>query len=194
MVSEDLAKIVAENLVDLRKGSHMTQQELAEKFDYSGKSVSKWENGYAIPSVEVLKQLADFYGVNVDYLLSKNDPKRRKKLRRDTRQMQNRIVITAMLFTFVWLIAVVVYCSMLSQHADQAWISFIWGIPVSFLATAFMSYRFWGRGWLVFSLSTLFLWTTILAFYLSFLDQNVWYMFLAGIPLEVILVLFTQYK
>ena len=64
-----LNEIVAQNLVELRKKSGLTQQQLAENFSYSDKTVSKWELGYAIPSVEVLKSLADYYGVNVDYFL-----------------------------------------------------------------------------------------------------------------------------
>ena len=67
---EDLRKIIAENIVALRKSSSMTQIELAQRLDYSDKSVSKWERGESIPGVVVLKQIADIFGVTVDYLIT----------------------------------------------------------------------------------------------------------------------------
>ena len=67
---EDLRKIIAENIVALRKSNSMTQIELAQRLDYSDKSVSKWERGESIPGVVVLKQIADIFGVTVDYLIT----------------------------------------------------------------------------------------------------------------------------
>ena len=70
---ENLNAIVANNLSELRKKSGLTQQQLAKQFNYSDKTISKWELGYAIPSVDVLKDLATFYGVNIDYLVNKHE-------------------------------------------------------------------------------------------------------------------------
>ena len=47
----------------------MTQIELAEILNYSDKAVSKWERGESVPDISVLKQIADIFGVTVDYLL-----------------------------------------------------------------------------------------------------------------------------
>ena len=41
----------------------MTQAGLAEKINYSDKSVSKWERGEALPDLKVLTQLAGLFGV-----------------------------------------------------------------------------------------------------------------------------------
>ena len=51
----------------------MTQAELAEKINYSDKSVSKWERAEALPDLSVTKQIADLFGVPVDFLLSNHD-------------------------------------------------------------------------------------------------------------------------
>ena len=56
-----LEQIVANNLTELRKEKKWTQAELAEKINYSDKSVSKWELGEALPDLKVLKQMADLY-------------------------------------------------------------------------------------------------------------------------------------
>ena len=59
-------ELLAKNLAYYRKASGLTQLELADKFNYSDKSVSKWERGEGFPDIFVLKSLADFYGITVD--------------------------------------------------------------------------------------------------------------------------------
>ena len=62
--------IIGKNLSNLRKQAKLTQLELAEKFNYSDKSISKWEAGDSMPSIEILNQLAKFYNVTLDYLVT----------------------------------------------------------------------------------------------------------------------------
>ena len=56
---EKLETIIASNLIYLRKQAKMTQLEFGEKFNYSDKTVSKWELGTVVPSVETLKEILD---------------------------------------------------------------------------------------------------------------------------------------
>ena len=42
---DDIKNIVAKNITELRLLNNMTQMELAEKINYSDKTVSKWERG-----------------------------------------------------------------------------------------------------------------------------------------------------
>ena len=65
----DIKDIFAKNLSKLRQASGMTQLELGERLNYSDKTVSKWERGESIPDAGMLKQIADEFGVSVDYLL-----------------------------------------------------------------------------------------------------------------------------
>ena len=67
----ELKDIVAKNLVELRKIFGFTQLEKAEKLNYSDKAVSRWERAQAIPDAKVLLQLAELFGVTVDYLLGR---------------------------------------------------------------------------------------------------------------------------
>lgn len=57
-------------LAALRKAKGMTQAQVAEALCVSNKTVSKWESGGGLPDVTVLPDLAEFYGVTVDDLLS----------------------------------------------------------------------------------------------------------------------------
>ena len=50
----------------------ITQVDFAEKINYSDKAVSKWERGESIPDVAVLKGIADFFGVTIDYMITEH--------------------------------------------------------------------------------------------------------------------------
>ncbi len=49
----------------LRKEKELTQEQLAERFFVSSRTVSRWETGSNLPDVETLVELADFYGVDI---------------------------------------------------------------------------------------------------------------------------------
>lgn len=52
-------------LRELRKEKALTQEQLAEKFGVSGRTVSRWENGNNMPDISLLVELADFYDVDI---------------------------------------------------------------------------------------------------------------------------------
>ena len=52
-------------LRELRKEKKLTQEELAEKFGVSSRSVSRWENGNTLPELGILVELADYYEVDI---------------------------------------------------------------------------------------------------------------------------------
>ena len=56
-------------LYELRRKAGLTQTELAAKLGVSNKAVSKWENGRAKPTTNVIRKLAGLYGLSVDTLL-----------------------------------------------------------------------------------------------------------------------------
>ena len=49
----------------LRKETGMTQEQLAEQFSVSSRTVSRWETGSNMPDVSMLVELADFYNVDI---------------------------------------------------------------------------------------------------------------------------------
>lgn len=61
--------ILADKLIQLRKKSGMSQEELAEKMNVSRQAVSKWEGAQSIPDLDKILQLSELYGVTTDYLL-----------------------------------------------------------------------------------------------------------------------------
>ena len=59
----------AENLIQLRKLNHMSQDELADQIGVSRQTLSKYETGESLPDIERCKRLAYIYGLTVDDLI-----------------------------------------------------------------------------------------------------------------------------
>ena len=58
----------SDNLLQLRKMRHMTQEELAEQVGVSRQAIAKWESGETVPDLEKCKLLADLFEVTLDDL------------------------------------------------------------------------------------------------------------------------------
>ena len=54
-----------EFLKHLRKEKGLTQEQLAEAFYVSSRTVSRWETGSNMPDLEILIELADYYDVDI---------------------------------------------------------------------------------------------------------------------------------
>ncbi len=68
---EEKEKIMfADNLIQLRKLNHMSQDELADQIGVSRQTLSKYETGESLPDIEKCKRLADVFGVTVDDLIN----------------------------------------------------------------------------------------------------------------------------
>lgn len=63
--------MLSTRLTLLRKESKLTQEELSKKLAISRSAYSHYESGLHDPPIAVLKLLADFYGINTDYLLDR---------------------------------------------------------------------------------------------------------------------------
>lgn len=185
-----LSEIVAENLIALRKKAGLTQQDLADQLAYSDKTVSKWELGKAIPSVDVLKELADFYGVTVDYLISENDVQIKMDEDKEKKERNNRIIVLFLIGTIIYLIATVVFVwTIMMKSMSPMWQVFIWATALAALVVADIVRRRMRTqkiAWLI--LSSIFVWSFIAGWYFQFLDQNIWYIFIVGAPIEILLV------
>ena len=57
----------------LRTSSGLTQVELAEKIGISRSTIGMYETGAREPDFETLEAIADFFNVDIDYLLGRSD-------------------------------------------------------------------------------------------------------------------------
>lgn len=56
-------------LKELRIKNNLSQEKLGERLGLSRQSISKWEQGYALPDTENLLKLSEIYNVSVDSIL-----------------------------------------------------------------------------------------------------------------------------
>jgi transcriptional regulator with XRE-family HTH domain len=60
---------LAKKLVDLRKERNLTQKELAKSIGVHFSHMSRYERGISLPSIDVVKKIAQVFNVSTDYLL-----------------------------------------------------------------------------------------------------------------------------
>ena len=107
----DLKRIIANNITNLRKSKNLTQLEFAKELNYSDKAISKWERAESIPDVVVLKQIADFFGVTIDYLL--NEHLENEKLivieNKIKSSSLNKVSLSLLSACHIWMISTIVF-------------------------------------------------------------------------------------
>ena len=64
----------ASRMVKARSNANMTQAFVAEKLDVTSQAVSLWERGENAPDISKLAELAELYGITVDWLLTGKEP------------------------------------------------------------------------------------------------------------------------
>ena len=189
-------ELLAKNLVYYRKASGLTQLELAEKFNYSDKSISKWERGEGFPDVFVLKSLADFYGITVDdFYLEEH-----KKI--SVKQTQNRkqIYIRLLSVAIGWLVTVLTFFLLNTLlHDDVAfkpWLVFIYGLLVTSIIWLVWEFIY-HRPFLRMLATSAVVWSAAGSLYLTFLivmNLNLYLIFVVAVPLQVLEVLWFLYR
>ena len=65
---------VGKNILNLRRGKGISQEELANLLLISRQTVSQWENDQTLPSIDNLLRLKEIFGVPVDMILSEDGP------------------------------------------------------------------------------------------------------------------------
>ena len=80
----------------LRKQKGLTQEQIAEKFNVSSRTVSRWENGNNMPDLDVLIEISDFYEVDLRELL---DGERRSEKVNNENQEKEETVLKAVDYT-----------------------------------------------------------------------------------------------
>ena len=190
---ENVKEIIAQNLVSLRKSRRMTQQELAEKLNYSDKAISRWEHAETLPDIETLCKVCEIYGVKFEYLLQKEQAPINKNpyVIRDDTSKKTAIVLIAILA--VWLIALIAYVYSNWILEVNRWQLFIWAIPISSIIWQICN-RLWGNKVLGRIISSITSWTIILGIYISMLPYNIWMIFIIGVPIQLIIILSSALK
>ena len=62
-----------ERIKELRNNHTWTQQELGDRLGVSKQSVSNWENGNIMPSIDILVRMSDLFQTTTDYILNREN-------------------------------------------------------------------------------------------------------------------------
>lgn len=57
-----------DNLIQLRKYHHLTQEDFSEKIGVTRQAVAKWESGETVPDLDRCRMIAEIFGVSLDDL------------------------------------------------------------------------------------------------------------------------------
>lgn len=191
---ENFEEMLAKNLAYLRKEKKLTQGELAEKLKYSDKTVSKWETGEAVPDVETLIEICSIFGVSISEITSGPVWDRKiKEEKEEKKESNNKFIISLLAISLIWILVTVAYVYANIAYAKNIWIVFIWAVPSSFvLAIIFNS--IWGRRFFTFIFVSLFMWTFLVALFLTLIKVRMWPVFLLGIPGQIAIILWSRLK
>ena len=132
-------------LRELRNEKNLSQEQLAEEFGVSSRSISRWENGNTMPDISIIIELADFYDVDIREIIhgerkSENMDKELKDTlvtvadytnNENGKIMQsavNMAIITSVLFEIITLIIFYCYISLDNLLLNMAAIGTSFGV------------------------------------------------------------------
>lgn len=182
------SEILAENLIYYRKAAGYTQLEIAEKFNYSDKSISKWERGEGAPDVFVLKALADLYGLSIDDFFNE------EKKRTQTTTRKKHWYITGLSMSLAWLVAATGFtvCMIAIPDIWPWWLFYIYAVLASGIIGVIFS-TIWKKIEYQLIAISVVVWSTCLSAYLTLQLINPmpygFLLFIVGIPVQVLAVI-----
>lgn len=171
MADNNIKKNIAKNLARYRGMAGLTQSELADKINYSDKSVSKWERAEGTPDIFVLYELSKIYGVKVDDFLA-SDEEKLPEIKNFSLIKRKRLLINSLSVGLVWLVAATVYFlikiifGLINAESSRCWITFIFAVPVSGIVQVVFSELWWKKFVSLISVSVI-IWGTVLSVFIT---------------------------
>lgn len=195
---QDLKFVIAKNIQKLRQEKGMTQLELAEKINYSDKTVSKWERGESLPDIVVLKSVADLFEVTLDYLVEEeHDGKPVTKEILDKNYRRNCYIITGTSIFIVALMATLIFVilAMIFPGTSYPWLCYAYSVPAALIVWLVFN-SIWFNPRKNYMIVSLLVWSLLLALYLTFsmLGFYIWPILLVGIPAQLIILVWSKLK
>lgn len=132
---EDVKNVIAKNILELRLLNNMTQLELAEKLNYSDKTVSKWERAESSPDISVLVELADLFGVTLDYMVRSENIDEQVRENKQKEVRYNHRAITYISESCAWFVAIFAFIitSLIMGRMSFQWLYFVYTLPAALI-------------------------------------------------------------
>ena len=179
-------ELVTENLIKLRKQFGFSQVELSQKINYSDKAISRWEKGEVIPSIEILENLSEIYGVDINYFFEEHLTETEIKLTEKTFNLHLYTMFSLVLV--VWTIAVLLFFILKTQLGKYHFPTLVWALPITLFVISWCCKYYFNNKW-YFLTNSLGCWFTLVGIYFQFFTLNLWPIFFFGIPVQIFLIL-----
>lgn len=186
---KNINEIIGNNIKELRKVNKMTQFDLAEKLNYSNKTISRWESGDIIPDVQILNKLSELFEVPLSKMFEPDISTRYKLSRKYRLQIGNKLATSLLFVLGVWILALITFIHYMNNYNQIVWQTFIWAIPLSTIVGIIFNSR-WGKKSYNYLLYTILNWSLITSLYLSIYNYKFWMLFIVGIPIQIGIILF----
>lgn len=191
---EDIKSKVAKNITELRILNNMTQMELAEKLNYSDKTISKWERAESSPDISVLVELADLFGVTLDYLVRAESIEDVVVERKVEEVKYNKRAISYIAEGAGWivaLIAFIIHTFIIGEMAFQ-WLYYVYALPVVLIVKLIFN-SIWFNPRHNYLIISALMWSILAAVHITFLyfKINVSLIYLLGLAGQIVIVLWS---
>lgn len=194
---DDIKAVVAKNITELRLLNNMTQMELAEKLNYSDKTVSKWERAESSPDIAVLVEIAKLFGVSLDYLARAENIEEAVKENKTKEVKYNRRVISYISESVAWLVAILAFIitSLITKEATFQWLYFVYALPIVLIVKLVFNSIWFNPRHNYYIISAL-VWSILASVHITFLyfNINVALIYLLGVAGQIVIVLWSFIK
>ncbi len=189
---KDIKSNVAKNITALRILNNMTQMELGEKLNYSDKTISKWERAESSPDLSALVEMANLFGVTLDYLV-KSENIEEAVVEHKTKEVKyNRHAISYIAEGGGWIIAIFAFIitTLIIGKMSFQWLYFIYALPVVLIVKLIFN-SIWFNPRHNYLIISALMWSIFVAIHITFLyfKVNVSLIYLLGVAGQVVIVL-----
>lgn len=195
----EINRKIGKNLTQYRKAAKLTQAELAEKINYSDKSISKWESGNGAPDVYTLMQLSEIFGVSINQLVGEEAP----PIKRENSRILHWVIML-LSSGIVWLVAICGFVAwqLWFPKVNYPWLCFLYaGLGTAVVLVVFSG--LWRYRILNFISVSSLIWLAITCTYFTarFVSiqlgndfSSLWCVYLLGVPLQILEVFWAFFR
>ena len=188
----DIKSNVAKNITELRILHSMTQMELGEKLNYSDKTISKWERAESSPDLSALVEMAELFGVTLDYLVKSENIEEAVVERKTKETSFNRRAVSYIAEGGCWIIAIFAFIvtTLITNRMTFQWLYFVYALPVVLIVKLIFN-SIWFNPRHNYLIISALMWSIFVAIHITFLyfKVNVSLIYLLGVAGQIVIIL-----
>ena len=189
---KDIKSNLAKNITELRILNNMTQMELGEKLNYSDKTISKWERAESSPDLSALVEMADLFGVTLDYLIRSENIEEAVVERKTKEASFNRRAVSYIAEGGGWIVAIFAFIvtTLITNQMTFQWLYFVYALPVVLIVKLVFN-SIWFNPRHNYLIISALMWSIFVAIHITFLyfKVNVSLIYLLGIAGQIVIIL-----